>query len=820
MSSRARRLVFAMVGLVLALFVGHWGAGVLADRWWAETLSPEAAAFVTRYHLLRVVLEATGILLAAGWFIAHLLVLCRAIGSVQVPRQVANLEIREALTARTLVLISIGVGGLAGIMVGGGAVEWWNPVLLAWNGADYGEVEPFLGLDLGVYVSQLPLWRLLHGYAMLLALLTLGGILMLYVLIGSVRWLEGRPAISDYSRTHLGLLLAALALGLVWGYLLEPYEFVAGLGDPPSRGLFRVHSIVAQALAGVALATALLSTVWALRPRHTLVAASWTVLALASVLGHHLVPALAGQGGTGARDLDPAVQQHLDALAYGLTGLKEQTLQAVEGYPPLPAPAALWHSSLVTRVAASDSADVLSADRTVLKVGGHPRAVWLVVRAAPGGRATVAAIADDRVSVLGGALSYQEADTFAYPQPVTRLDLSPGAVRPGAPDYALDTLAQGVPIGGRLRRIALAWALQAGRLLQETAPGYRVSWPLSPAERLARLAPFVEWGPPMARLIAGRLVWFSDGYLTSATFPIADRVRVWWKSQPVGSIRAGFVGTVDAESGETHVYLRHTADPLAEAWAQVSGGVVQAASAIPAEAGRAVAYPPELFRAQARILENSPWSSGKLIGLPDSSMSEVPRPQAGWDRDTSGVFLLLPFEQPEERRVGAVLVGSMADGWETLRLFRLDSLAGLPSPTILESRWNRFTTFEQIRDSVQKSGGEWKDGPIRLAVGPGGVIAYHTYFGLTPYGDPALVWVSLAFGDRLGAGRNLVEAWHNLQGFSAPVIAGGSPVEQVDEARRWVAAADSAFRRGDLEAFGRAFEALKRVLQAGPSRHK
>jgi hypothetical protein len=34
------------------------------------------------------------------------------------------------------------------------------------------------------------------------------------------------------------------------------------------------------------------------------------------------------------------------------------------------------------------------------------------------------------------------------------------------------------------------------------------------------------------------------------------------------------------------------------------------------------------------------------------------------------------------------------------------------------------------------------------------------------------------------------------------------------EARRFVDAADAALRRGDLEAFGRAWDALKRTLKA------
>ena len=51
------------------------------------------------------------------------------------------------------------------------------------------------------------------------------------MLVGAIRWIERRPAINDHARAHLGWLLAALAIALAWGYLLEPYEVVAGFAD-------------------------------------------------------------------------------------------------------------------------------------------------------------------------------------------------------------------------------------------------------------------------------------------------------------------------------------------------------------------------------------------------------------------------------------------------------------------------------------------------------------------------------------------------------------------------------------------------------------
>src|SRR4051812_17310342 len=228
MSRRGRRLTTALTVIVVLLFVGRWTATLLADRWWAAEFSPQAAAFLTNWHLLRLTLDLCGCLIAAAWFIGHLLLVYRAVGTVQVRRNVANLEFREALTPRALLTVVVITGAVLGLLVGLGTSGWWREVMLAWQGVTYGVTDPLLGRDLGMYVAQLPLWRAAHGFFLLLVLLGLFGVIGLYMLVGALRWMDRRPAINDHARSHIGWLLAALALALAWGYLLEPYERVAG----------------------------------------------------------------------------------------------------------------------------------------------------------------------------------------------------------------------------------------------------------------------------------------------------------------------------------------------------------------------------------------------------------------------------------------------------------------------------------------------------------------------------------------------------------------------------------------------------------------
>src|SRR6476659_9683191 len=77
---------------------------------------------------------------------------------------------------------------------------------------------------------------------------------------------------------------------------------------------------------------------------------------------------------------------------------------------------------------------------------------------------------------------------------------------------------------------------------------------------------------------------------------------------------------------------------------------------------------------------------------------------------------------------------------------------------------------------------------------------------------PVLVWVTVATGDRQGAGHTMKEAWSNLLGASVPAIAGQAQTTRLDDARRFVLQADSALRAADWERFGHAWNGLRRAV--------
>jgi uncharacterized protein len=806
-SRRTRRLVVILLGVVALLFAGRWASMVLSDRWWAGQVSPTAAGFVTDWHLLRATLKIAGMAVAGAWFIGHLLIVYRAIGSVQVRRNVANLEFREALTPGTLLAAVIGTGALIGIMLGRGLGQHTAEVALGWQGVSYGLMEPLLQRDVGLYVAQLPLWRTLHDFAFLLAMLALGLVFALYVLVGAIRWLDGRPAINTHARTYLGWLLVALACTLMWGYLLEPFELVGGYHGTPDRALWRATTFVAPVLVGVALATALLSAVWAVRGRHALAAAGWLVLPLASLAGHWMVPP--ALGGEGVPLTDQRTLDQFERLAYGLEMLTEQppVAPSVAMIPTVPS---LWSQPAAASLFADDSVDIVSLEQALMTVGGRRRPVWLGARAVQGGRFVVTALADDRAGPAGEALFYRQQDSVPVPTMVPLRDLGTRAFHARAPHYRVGRSEEpGVPLGSWLRRLALAWSLQAPDLLGPVRPGARVDWYLSPAARLGRLAPFAQWGEPSARVVDGELLWIVDGYLPVRSFPLATSAR--WGGRRIAGFRAGLLGTVSAQTGVTRVYLRPGADALASAWASIASGVVESSVAIPEAVWRAAPYPLDLFRVQARQLERSSLKPGTL-GLRTGEVSELPRVEAAWSDDTTGPVLAATYERAGERRLSAILTGRHDDETDELRLARFDSATALPSRTALESRWARFPSYDALSDSIRDEGGRLERGPVRFDLEVSGPVAYQSHFASPANGRPSVVWVTVAAGDRQGAGHTLKEAWSNLLGASVPSIPGQAQATRLDEARQLLLRADSALRAADWDAFGNAWSSLRKTL--------
>ncbi|HQR18941.1 MAG TPA: UPF0182 family protein [Gemmatimonadales bacterium] len=794
----------SLAALVVLLFAGHWVADFLADRWWAAALIPEAPGFLSGVHLLRLTLDVAAVLVATAWYAGHLLIVHRAIGSVQISRQVANLEIREAVTPATLLPLALGVGAALGVIAGLGAGEDWPVFALAWQGVTYGITDPYVHRDVGVFVAQLPLWVILHDFARLLAWTALGVVAMLYAALGAIRWQRGRAAMSDHARRHVGLLLAGGALVLAWGCLLDPFRVAAERA--PTLAAWSAFDLSTLALAGASLAAAAVSVLWAFRGQHLLMVAAWGVL----LGGAALVRVMGPDSAAPASDEVVAIRASMDRLAYGVDAVDDRVArhqpEQAAGVP------SLWNFASIGRMVTTDSQVLEAAAQATVPVGRSALPVWLAVRAAPGKPATVLAVADGWTGAASGPLSFRQNDSLQYPGFVTYTTLAPSASRPGAPRLVVDSGSIGPAVGGPLRRFVLAWALQSARLLGPVSPTARVRWLLAPRSRLEHLAPFASWDAPRPLVHRGGLSWVAYGYLASTRFPGSSRV-----SEPtgdLGSLEAGLIGVVDAASGATALYLAPDAGPRSRSWSAITQGMIRPAAEIPPAIAGQLAYPLRLFEAQSRVLEQEPWRAGSLAGrTPDGQGAPAP-PTSVW-AGGPGFEVVAGYQSGEDRRVRTLLIGRTGEGGSRLTLVRLGEGGSLPGPSTAQATWDRFPSFEQIQDSVVRQGERFERGPWRILPRGEAPVAYQPWYAVAPTGRVTVPYVALAQGTQVGAGRSFADAWDNLRGTGAPLPPGFGPMTPIEEARRWMLRADSALHAGDWEAFGRAFGALRQSLGVG-----
>lgn len=784
--TRRGRWVALGAAAVAALLVGRLAVGILADRWWAEALDPAFAAPVTRLHLVRAGIEGAAVGLGALWFTLHLLLVVRAVHRVEIPRYLGNLEFRETVRRRTLVALAAGLGLVLGILTGFGAAGAWQPLAL-WltGGVRFGLADPVLGRDLGAYVASLPAQAWLQGFAVRLGVLGLATTAVAYTLVGAIRW-EGRLAVSDHARRHLAVLLVLLALALGWGHALDPARWLSA-PDGAGAGLttWRMTEVGSTAMIGVALGTATLSAAWAWTARPLLVAAAWVVFTIASLAVRAILPAAADPG---PPLVDDATRRGLDVVAWGLRDLERPAL------PTAPMRPGLWHPAVVARAVGGEPGDPASVTPGVVGGTGSPRPAWFAVRPTDSAFVLVA-LADDRVAAGGAPLSYRGGDTLAYPGVAAWGEA--GDVHPGAWGVVRDAVA-GVRLGGVPRRLALAWALQEPGFLRGS--GF-ARWHRTPVERLHTLIPWVTWDRPVAAEVEGDTWWLSAGLIPLRSFAGTTRAPVM--EGEAGGVEHALVGLVRARDGRTRVFLAPGAGPVASRYARLSAPIIEPAGSLPPAFRAALAYPAGLFEAQALVVSRGPWGVGRL-SAPGLSGVTVVRDGEGRPVPTAA------YEDSTGRRIRALLLGLVEDGGARPVLRRTGEEA-LPAPGSLVSRWSRFPVWEQLRDSAIGAGARVEAGPVRYQVRGTELTAWQAQFATGPGQRPALLWVSVAAGTRLGAGRSLEEAWRNLGGLDAPLPPGLGGT-RLDEARRWLARADSALRAGDWAAFGRAFEALRATL--------
>jgi uncharacterized membrane protein (UPF0182 family) len=811
MTSR-RWLVVVLGAAAVLLIAGRALAGVYADYLWYESLG---AVALWRMRAKQTMMLELGSALGAGLFaFANLYAVRQSVVQLVFPRKIGDMEIREEVSNRYLLGATVGLSALLGVVLTL-PQDAWTTFFLSRAGRPFLETDPYFGADLGFFVYWLPFENLLWNWAFIAVVVVSGAVILLYALTPSLKWERRRFEASGYVKRHVTVLAGVVLLMAAWSFRLDMYSLlIDGTGVDAAFGYVdhRV-GIPGDLLLSVATFGAGLIVLWAgFAGQFRLAAISTLSVIVLALVVREGAPLIAGHTGSdNERRLREqpyiATRAAYTRRAYGVGNIPNAdsttayaSLAAAMPWVPIWDPSALARAVDAGRTG-DDQGSLIGwraeAGGIVADVVGAPppgasaRAPWTVAQIR-------AAEADDRGAPvrLTGPNATATDDT-----PLEAPIVFPGARTPAVVADSL-TRTTGTPLASFATRLATAWSMQDFHLLsgELAQPKPTLIAHRDVRERVARSAPFFALGSRVQPLLhEDTLYWGVDLYTASRTYPLS------WHLLAAGEERAYFhhaaVAVVQAATGEVTIVPDSALDPVAETWVRVLPGLFGTWTGLPPGLRALFAPPADGLYAQAaafgrygRTTESEPQRHVPILNGADTLAGgdDVPLVLPG----ATSVALTLPLLDENDRLRG-VLIGN---GGVSQRV----SWYRLPPPG---PRWS--AVLDRLR-SLDSAGSAARDGPLahgRVRAVPvhSGIAFLQPTYRWRAQSVPSINRVAVLYGDTT---RSVAPPL--LMGNHAPQpSAGGEPKAS---AASLYAAMRDALRRGDWVAFGRAFEALGRVL--------
>lgn len=114
-----------------------------------------------------------------------------------------------------------------GLLLGTSVAAWWQDVLVWINEVPFDKTDPIFGVDVSFYVFDLPVYRNIVSWSIQLVVASALVSLAYHYLSGGIQRLPNRlPLVSSGVKSHLSVLLAALAILKAVAYRLDSYELL------------------------------------------------------------------------------------------------------------------------------------------------------------------------------------------------------------------------------------------------------------------------------------------------------------------------------------------------------------------------------------------------------------------------------------------------------------------------------------------------------------------------------------------------------------------------------------------------------------------
>lgn len=557
------------------------------------------------------------------------------------------------------------------------SAEFWSTSLKFVNATDYNRADPIYGKDIGFYLFKLPFYEGLQTWLLTLLVTGLLIAIAVYVLKGIVGFnfvlpnLKGQRLTGQKLRlerqwqtnfqgkqkTHIILLLAAIALVVAFDFWLKRYELLysangvvwgAGYTDTHAR----LFSYWVMGIGALILGIFLIWAVWLRRNVLPLYGIALYLLILFLVNG--VYPELQQRFSVEPNELDKELPYIKHSLAftreaYDLEAINTQNYSVSS---ELTAEILRQDKGTIQNVRLWDYRPLLSTYRQLQEIRpyysfndvdidrytieGNYRQVMLSARELSYDRVPERAKTwvNQRLKYTHGyglvMSPVNQVTSDGLPElfiknipPLSPVDLDVSAPEiyygEETDDYIFTGTTTlefdypqgnknaftkydgrgGVPIPGFIRKLAYAYDLGSLKILISNyfTNDSRIHYYREIRERVSRVAPFLQFDrDPYIALIDGKLQWIIDAYTISDRFPYSEPVE-----RGINYIRNSVKVVVDAKDGTMQFFVVDEAEPVLATYRKIFPNLFQSQDSIPPQVRDHFRYPLDLFKIQAQM---------------------------------------------------------------------------------------------------------------------------------------------------------------------------------------------------------------------------
>jgi uncharacterized membrane protein (UPF0182 family) len=558
-------------------------------------------------------------------------------------------------TGRLRLIASV-LAAVAAIFVGLYSGSQWETWLYYLNATPFGRQDPILGRDIGFYVFELPLLRLVHGLVFITLALAAAGSVAGHIASGALGLEPTHGFFATASaRRHLATLAGLLFLTLAFGAWLNVPELLTDpAGVVTGATYVDVHARIPayRVLMIAALLGAALTVYQATVPRFWPIAVAagvYIVIAVGGGLYASIIQRFVVAPNEQVRET-PYIVHSIAATreAFALDNVEERSLSGearltradldrnaatIENVP-------LWNDQPLLDTFGQIQEirtyyDFVSVDNDRYTINGKYRQIMLSARELNSTSLPSRTWINERLTFTHGYgitlgpvnevtpeglpvlfirdLPPESSVDLKVSQPAIYFGELPNDhvfVRtktqefdyPRGDDNVFASYAGdgGVPLGGLFRRLMFALRFRSTDTFfsPNLTPDSRVMLYRRIRERVTQIAPFLAYDPdPYLAISDGRLVWIQDAYTATSRYPYSTRVQ----GLGLNYIRNAIKVTIDAYHGTTTFHLLDPDDPIAATIGKVFPGLFTPIDRMPDDLRTRLRYPQMIFSIQAAM---------------------------------------------------------------------------------------------------------------------------------------------------------------------------------------------------------------------------